>query len=266
MDNKKPTILLVDDETSILRSLKRMLRQEPYIVKTANTPNKAIDMARNDNFHVIISDYRMPGMNGVDMFLEINKQSPDSVKIILSGYADMSIITDALNQEYIDKYILKPWNENSLKREITNSIDHCRLVQTNKQLHEKVLNQNKELLKINEHLEDLVRQRTTKLEVQNKALRTSQNILNNIPIPVLGIDMDFLVVMTNELANKKFPDIIPGQTMLIEEIRNMVKESISKNQEVKKILPKLIKDFPTIHAAPLKTIDRRKGCIITFLP
>ena len=264
MKNQKSKILLVDDENNILKSLKRMLRNEPYEIKTANTPEEAIKTIETEKFDLIISDYRMPGMNGTEMFYKINRKSPDSVNIILSGYADINTVTDALNQEYVDKYILKPWNEENLKLEIQKSIEHCKLIQTNKELHEKVLKQNKELKKINETLESLVLKRTLRLELQNKALRTSQTVLNNIPVPVIGIDHEKMIVLTNKIAHKKLPRLIPGDRVKIDNLREHIEEISDSQTEKILFMPEILPEFPLVYIAPLEKND--KGCLVTFLP
>jgi len=266
MTNKDTKILIVDDEKNILKSLQRMLRSEPYLVKTAATPSLAIEMCRNEDFHVIIGDYRMPEMDGTEMFLEISKINPDSIKIILSGYSDINIITEALNKEYINKYILKPWNDENLKKEIEKSVCHFNLRKTNRELHKKIIEQNESLKKINENLEYEVEKRTKKLQVHNTALLVSQNVLSSIPIPIIGVDWENMIVLTNETANKIFPTITPGEKLTTEKIISANLKAIKENKTIGLYMPELSDQFPNIIISPLQRRKKTDGSVIIFIP
>jgi response regulator RpfG family c-di-GMP phosphodiesterase len=264
MNNTK--ILIVDDEKNILKSLQRMLRKEPYSVKTAATPFEAIEMCKKEDFHLIIGDYRMPGMNGTEMFYEINLINPDSVKIILSGYSDINVITEALNREYINKYILKPWNEENLKKEIDKSVSHINLIRTNKELHKKIIEQNEDLKKINQSLEDEIEKRTHKLKLKNSALLVSQNVLNTIPLPVIGIDTENMIVLTNEKAGLNLPFAVLGEKINCEKIINSNLEALKENKTLKLYLPELTKEYPHILISPLHSKKKPEGSVIVFIP
>lgn len=266
MTNKDTKILIVDDEKNVLKSLQRMLRSEPYLVKTAATPSQAIEMCKNESFHVIIGDYRMPEMDGTDMFLEISKINPDSIKIILSGYSDINIITEALNKEYINKYILKPWNDQNLKKEIEKSVFHFNLQKTNRELHKKIVEQNESLRKINENLEYEVEKRTRKLQLHNAALLASQNVLSSIPIPVIGVDWENMIVLTNEKANKTFPDITPGEKLTPLKLVNANLKAIKENEAINLYMPELSDEFPNIIISPLQRRKKTDGSVIIFFP
>jgi YesN/AraC family two-component response regulator len=264
--NNKPKILIVDDEENILKSLQRMLRSEPYIIKTAGTPGQAIEMCRHESFHVIIGDYRMPEINGTEMFGKINEILPDAVKIILSGYSDVSIVIDAINKEYINKYILKPWNDENLKKEIEKGIDQFFLIRKNKELHEKLIVRNTQLKKLNKDLEEIVRQRTGRLEIQNKALSTSQNVLSSIALPVIGIDPDFMTVLANDAAAKYLPVFIPGISVKDEKITKACLETMKTRKKTTLKYPDLSKDFPVIEISPLIGKKSVNGSVLIFIP
>jgi two-component system NtrC family sensor kinase len=266
MKKKQTTILIVDDEKNILKSLQRMLRTQPYIVKTAATPSEAIEMCTKEDFHVIIGDYRMPEMNGTDMFFEINQINPDSIKIILSGYADINIITEALNKEYINKYILKPWNDENLKKEIEKSVSHFNLLRTNRELHKKVIEQNESLKEINQNLEEEVEKRTHKLKLQNSALQVSQNVLNSIPVPVIGIDSENMIVLTNEMSGKELPFAVPGEKVKNPEIVEANIKALKENKTVSLYMPEFSKKFPDIIVSPLQGKKKSGGSVIIFIP
>ena len=105
-------ILLVDDEPAVLNALKRELR--PYFphLHTATCAQEALELLKQHPVQMVISDYRMPGMNGADLVIEINRRYPHIMSLILSGQADMNGLSRALNEGDLYKFLLKPWERN----------------------------------------------------------------------------------------------------------------------------------------------------------
>ncbi len=109
------TLLIVDDEENILAALRRLLRREGYRVLTASSGKEGLDLLAVNRVQVIISDQRMPGMSGTE-FLSIAKELyPDTIRMILSGYADLTAVTDSVNQGEVYKFMTKPWDDSSLR-------------------------------------------------------------------------------------------------------------------------------------------------------
>jgi len=263
MKEENAKILIVDDEENILKALKRLLRAEPYEIYTASTPEESIAMCSEQSFDVILSDYRMPSMNGTDMFRLIQDKLPDSIKIIISGYTDMDIILDALNQEYVDKYILKPWNEENLKIEIEKSLAHLNLIKCNHKLQQEIVHQNKKLKKVNEKLEELVAKRTRTLNIKNQALMISQSVLNKIPLPIIGVDGTMMVVLVNNAAEVRFPYIVIGEKWPVSDMISIMQSTIEENQ-IKVIENSEFTDgIVKIIFTPMGNL--RNGVILTFI-
>lgn len=122
MSNK--SLLLVDDEPSILKSLKRIFHREGYRVTTANGPEEALAILEQESFPVILSDYRMPHKTGGELLAAVKTLYPDSLGLILSGYADLESVITALNSGAVYKFLEKPWNESRLIDEIQNAFEH----------------------------------------------------------------------------------------------------------------------------------------------
>lgn len=120
---KEGSLLLVDDEPSILSSLKRLLRREGYEILTAASGAEALDILATHPVDVIVSDHRMPGMSGVELLSAVRELYPDTRRIILSGYADTSTLADAINRGAVWKYICKPWDDAVLKAEINHAFE-----------------------------------------------------------------------------------------------------------------------------------------------
>ncbi|HDQ04823.1 MAG TPA: response regulator [Deltaproteobacteria bacterium] len=172
---KRHSILIVDDEESILNAFRRILAEEDYDVHTASNGMEALDKLRSAEkpFSLIISDQRMPVMNGVQFFAAAKEISPDAVRILLTGYADTDAIIDAINKGGIHLYFNKPWREEELLTHIRQSLYKSELLMENKRLIEMIKSQNEELLDLNKTLEEKVKQKTSDLLAKAEELKAS---------------------------------------------------------------------------------------------
>ncbi|MHC4586099.1 MAG: response regulator [Planctomycetota bacterium] len=125
---KKRTVLFVDDDEIILRSLERGLLDELYIQLFAKSGQEALEILKKEEVHVIVTDMRMPGMDGVELLKIVKETYPHIVMIVLSGFTDMSIFQTEFNQGEIFEFVPKPWElEIDLKKVVRNAIDHYNL-------------------------------------------------------------------------------------------------------------------------------------------
>jgi two-component system, probable response regulator PhcQ len=136
-------IMLVDDEPPILKSLQRLLRHAPCShggktfdleISSFSDPREALEHAQHEPFDLFLSDYRMPGMDGVEFLKEVKKTQPDAARLILSGYADLNALLRAVNDVGIDRFIGKPWNDFELISAIAQSLAHHELLLENRDL------------------------------------------------------------------------------------------------------------------------------------
>jgi len=128
-----PTILIVDDEQHILNSINRTLRQE-YNVILSLDGKSALQILREQEVSVIIADQRMPGLTGSEYFREAKKIQPDTTRILLTGYADIQAVIQAVNDGQIFYYIEKPWEPDDLKLIIARAVERYQLIKKNKEL------------------------------------------------------------------------------------------------------------------------------------
>jgi response regulator RpfG family c-di-GMP phosphodiesterase len=147
----KITILYVDDELNNLVSFKAVFRIK-YNVLTAISGEEAINILRKNEVNLIITDQRMPQMTGVEFLETILDEFPDPIRILLTGYADMNAVIDAINKGKIFHYLTKPWNEEELDMTITRAFDVYKQRMEEKQMNQK-------LTISNEQLEFLLRQK-----------------------------------------------------------------------------------------------------------
>jgi len=152
----KHSILIVDDEDSILNAFRRILADEDYDVQTVNNGFDGLQKLRTAEkpYSLIISDQRMPGMSGVQFFTQAKDISPDSVRILLTGYADSDSIIEAINKGGVHLYFTKPWREEEVLLHIRQSISKVDILRENKKLVEIIQGKNKELLELNKSLEE----------------------------------------------------------------------------------------------------------------
>ncbi|MEZ4774113.1 MAG: histidine kinase [Bacteroidia bacterium] len=139
MEERKPTILYVDDEYQNLVSFKASFRRY-YEVMTAQSGEEAIQLLRQQPVSLIISDQRMPQMTGVELFEKILPEFPDPIRMVMTGYSDLEAIVQAINKGKVYYYIPKPWKQQELKLIIDNALDAFRLKTENKGLHEEKQN------------------------------------------------------------------------------------------------------------------------------
>ncbi|AKP50274.1 hybrid sensor histidine kinase/response regulator [Cyclobacterium amurskyense] len=119
---KRIDVLYIDDEDNNLNSFKAALRKE-FKVKTAIDAEDGLILARNNEFQVVIADQRMPGMTGVEFFEKLVEINPDPIRILLTGYSDISSVIDAINRGEVYRFIDKPWNLEQIKNAILNAAE-----------------------------------------------------------------------------------------------------------------------------------------------
>jgi len=109
------SLLLLDDDENVLKSLSRLLRSEGYAVSQFSDPKEALIQCTARKFDLIISDQRMPGMDGTEFFSRIAPLHPHSRRVLISGYSDFEAVTDAFNDNIIHRFVVKPWDNDQLK-------------------------------------------------------------------------------------------------------------------------------------------------------
>ena len=114
MTSTRPCLLLVDDEERILRSLSMLFRLH-YRVLATTDPQQALQWVHEQAVHVIVSDQKMPQMRGADLLREVRKASPDTMRILLTGYSELDAIVDSVNEGEIFRYVNKPWDAAELR-------------------------------------------------------------------------------------------------------------------------------------------------------
>lgn len=154
------TLLFVDDEVNILSSLKRLFRPGGYRIFTAESGAQGLEILQHEAVDLVVSDMRMPEMNGAQFLEQVNAGWPDTIRILLTGHAEMGATIDAINKGHIYRYISKPWEDNDILLAIQQALHQKKLELANQGLEELTRKQNEELKDLNANLEAKVNART----------------------------------------------------------------------------------------------------------
>jgi response regulator RpfG family c-di-GMP phosphodiesterase len=173
------SLLLVDDEPGILSSLRRLLRPCGYKIHIAESGKDGLDILEREAIDLVISDMRMPVMDGAAFLEQVRNRWPATTRILLTGYADVSSTIDAINRGEIYRYIAKPWDDNDLTLIVRDALEGRRLQNENARLQTLTQAQNIELKELNSSLEDKVRQRTAEIEQINSFLNLANDKLQH---------------------------------------------------------------------------------------
>lgn len=120
----KARVLYVDDDANNLKALERLLDKEPYHLITFDSPEKALEKLGEIKPAVVISDYRMPEMDGTVFLKKVKERRPETVRIILTGHSDMEVAISAINQGNVFRFIRKPWQDGELRSEIVSALEY----------------------------------------------------------------------------------------------------------------------------------------------
>ena len=118
------SILVVDDEQEIIESFKRLFRKLPYAFFFADSGEQALQILADNDIDIVISDMRMPQMTGAELFSHITLHAPTIYKILVTGFADLSMTIDAINEGAINKYVQKPWKNEALLKVVQEGVQH----------------------------------------------------------------------------------------------------------------------------------------------
>lgn len=170
-EQSRVTVLFVDDEENILKSLQRLTMDEDFESVLASSGEEGLKaLSGLDNVALIVSDQRMPGMNGAEFLCQSQVIAPDAMRILLTGYSDINAAVDAINKGGASRYLSKPWNDDDLLQTLRGAIQAWRLARENKRLDSVIQAQNEELKQWNANLKDRVLQQTTAIRMKADAL------------------------------------------------------------------------------------------------
>jgi response regulator RpfG family c-di-GMP phosphodiesterase len=191
------TLLFVDDEPNILQALRRVFRKEGYKILTATGGAEGLRYLEDRKIDLIISDHRMPQMTGLEFLYRVKERSPDTIRLLLTGYADINTAIMAINGGAVYRYLSKPWKDDDLLDVVRKGLAHRELMLENRRLTE-------ELQAFNATLQQRVEERTEELILRNQVLTFAQEVLEHLPLGVFGITCEGWIALANEHASRVF--------------------------------------------------------------
>ena len=198
------TLLLVDDEPNILASLKRLLRRDAYHILTAGSGQEGLEVLASHAVDVIVSDQRMPGMLGADFLRKAKLLCPQTIRIMLSGYTELQAVTDAVNEGAIFKFLTKPWEDHQLREHIAEAFRLKGIDDDNARLNVQLREANQALAAANAAMQALVHLQQHQISRDEVSLGIARELLQFLPLPVIGLDEDGMIAFINAAAANLF--------------------------------------------------------------
>lgn len=150
------SILLVDDEENILKALQRLLgRRKDWEIETYTRVEEALRRMCIKNFELVLSDYRMPGIDGVQFLSQVKQLQPETMRLIISGYTDLDALLGAINEASIYRFISKPWNDYELVATLEQALSYRDMLVENRRLADQVRGQQQQLARQQVALKEL---------------------------------------------------------------------------------------------------------------
>lgn len=212
------TILLVDDEEEIGAALARLLRRDGYKILRAKNAKEGLALLAEQEVGVVISDQRMPEMTGVEFLTQVKELYPNTIRIVLSGYADIDAVMDAINRGAIYKFFTKPWDNETLRAEVLEAFRHYELILEKELLMHEIQLANNLLAEVNQEWAAAVAQRDLEIEhisnysalthlpnrqffLEKMALDITRAQRNNTLLAVVTVNLDHFKQINDSLGH-----------------------------------------------------------------
>lgn len=226
------SILFVDDEVPILKALARTAAAMGWQARTSSNPLNALDIIDTEEFAVVVADFRMPQMDGVDLLAEVRRRSPRTERILLTAFADEEALERGINEAGISRFLRKPWKREMLVAILEQAMQQARLRRENAVLMDRIRSRNEELSYLNRLLQERIDEKETTLI---RFRRRWDVALNAISDPIVILSRDYRVEGANDAAlaissvsehealeglqwtSVAFPDCSPREVVPVEE-------------------------------------------------
>ncbi len=215
-------ILFVDDEENVLTSLRRLMRKHPVNCYFATSAHAGLELLDKQHIDVIISDMRMPIMDGAEFLAKCYEKWPHAIRILLTGHSDITATIKALNKGGIYRYLNKPWDDEELVEAIMRGLQITQLEKEKVELLKLTQEQNEKLSKFNEELEYRVKART-------EEITQTADMLDLVYQQLKDSYGNFVKLFSSVIANRKYLD--KTQTKRVAELAKKLATSLKLSDE-----------------------------------
>ena len=188
-------VLIVDDEEPVRLALKRLFRRQ-YEVEVVASGQEALQLLNQESYDVVISDMRMPGMDGAELLKNCYQKWPEMIRILLTGFSELESAISAINEGRIYRYVTKPWDNDELRGLVAEALDIRDLKSSNERLNAHIVEQNEELARLNKELKEKFLEKSDEVgEAEEKlrdALRSLHQEFNSMVHILVGVIEDRL--------------------------------------------------------------------------
>jgi response regulator RpfG family c-di-GMP phosphodiesterase len=214
------TVLFVDDEPSILRSIKRIIHKTNINMLTATSGQEALALFATHDITMIVSDMKMPNMSGSELLEKVAQLYPETYRVILTGFADLDSIMQAVNQGGIHRYIQKPWDNQDLLLTIKDGLQFTKLKRENHTLQQKLFKQNRALKDLAQSLDKKVEFKTRQIQLALKKIKHEQSASEKVLFNCISVhpELDGLFAQS---VSKLATDIAKEMKLPIAEINQV---------------------------------------------
>ena len=235
--NRDIYVLVFDDEENILRSVERIFINDSFGISTTTSVKAAFEILEKEKIKVIISDHRMPEISGVEFLRQVKERFPDVVRILFTGYADVSAAEEAINISQVYRFINKPWNVTELKGIIYQAIQYYDLVLENRKLFQATIVKNEELGIVNTKLKTLY-------ELQREFSSTISHELRT-PLAAIKLAIDIVLSKTAGPLTEYQTDFLGKAKTSVDRLKRLIDDilDLSKLEYGKQRLSKEVQNI-----------------------
>jgi len=263
-------LLLVDDDPNQLVSLSCMLKKDGYEVHSAHSAREAFDILANHPIDVVLSDHRMPEMSGTEFLEQVKDIYPHTVRLVLSGFAELDSVTEAINRGAIYKYLSKPIDDQDLRANIREAFQRHDIEQQNNRLKIELEQANAELVQLNHILEQRVTERNDRIQRDNDFRHVIQEVFDHLPVGIMGVDVSGDVMLINRLAAESL-DLGNGMAIgssllcLPGHLAQAVELFLEDAEQIPQAFETVIQN-QTVKVAllPMGIFSKSRGCLVTL--
>ncbi len=234
-------ILLVDDEPNVIKALTRVFEEENYQIVAAADGKQALETLNREPVQLIVSDFKMPGMDGAELLSRVKNAWPDTIRIMLTGQADTAAVMGAINQGAVYKFILKPWNDDDLRITVSLALEQYDLVRRNRALEQENRKKQQQISKLSNlavgnrsQIANLLRKKNLLSEAEMQELQTICRSKKVSPVRVI-IDREWV---TEKQIHSLLRDELQLQEIQLDEVQipravtELIPGSFCRNQMV----------------------------------